>query len=192
MLRCRRPPREFPSCFDAFDIKCDKHACTFSKSDIIVTLLQPRFTLKMPPSYSFRRVRMISISFLPQNRDHHRRLRIGSGRIGPGGRARRWANQLNVRIKRATTKSIDIIVTQRVQYLYERRYRWTKDVSGYRFTIYMPVYYFNNYHTITIQLPYNSRLGLPLMTSAKFSDFSTPSPLVCKFTQPPLLRLLFH
>ena len=32
--------------------------------------------------------------------------------------------------------------------------------------------------------------GLPYMTSAKFSDFLTPSPLVRKFTQPPLLRLL--
>ena len=28
------------------------------------------------------------------------------------------------------------------------------------------------------------------MTSAKFSDFWTPSPLVCIFTQPPLLSLL--
>ena len=27
------------------------------------------------------------------------------------------------------------------------------------------------------------------MMSAKFSDFLTPSPLVCKFTQPPLVRL---
>ena len=32
--------------------------------------------------------------------------------------------------------------------------------------------------------------GLPYMTSAKISDFFTPSPLVRKFTQPPLLRLL--
>ena len=32
--------------------------------------------------------------------------------------------------------------------------------------------------------------GLPLRTSAKISDFLTPSPLVCKFTQPSLLRLL--
>ena len=32
--------------------------------------------------------------------------------------------------------------------------------------------------------------GLSLMTSAKISDFLTPSPLDRKFTQPPLLRLL--
>ena len=32
--------------------------------------------------------------------------------------------------------------------------------------------------------------GLPFRTSAKISDFFTPSPLVCKFTQPLLLRLL--
>ena len=32
--------------------------------------------------------------------------------------------------------------------------------------------------------------GLPFRTSAKISDFLTPSPLVCKFTQPPLLRLI--
>ena len=31
--------------------------------------------------------------------------------------------------------------------------------------------------------------GLPLMTSVIISDFFTPSPLVRKFTQPPLLRL---
>ena len=45
-------------------------------------------------------------------------------------------------------------------------------------------------HCTNISSFRNYQGGLPLMTSANISDFLTPSPLVCKFMQPPLLRLL--
>ena len=64
-----------------------------------------------------------------------------------------------------------------------------------RLTCYLPIP-----QSITLQTPPNMTFkvchnyamlwGLPFMTSSKFSVFFTPPLLVCKFTQPPLLRSL--
>ena len=67
---------------------------------------------------------------------YHRRLRIGSGRMGPGGSALKWATHFNVRIAtRATTKSKDSILIRIVSSLQERFYRSRRGAREFLFQL---------------------------------------------------------